>query len=118
LKKGIIAARFESYYPKFRVENGQAAFEKDNDNGYCDVAVTKKYIYCLFSGRSVDEYGGQALKANNIFVFDWELNPVTSYLLDCDVQAIAVSEDDSYLYSSSIIDDEFELIKFEMIKRL
>lgn len=118
LKKGIIAARFESYYPKFRVENGQAAFEKDNDNGYCDVAATKKYIYCLFSGRSVDEYGGQALKANNIFVFDWELNPVTSYLLDCDVQAIAVSEDDSYLYSSSIIDDEFELIKFEMIKRL
>jgi hypothetical protein len=115
LKLQEVSERFESYYPKFSVHNGRMRFEKDNKTGYMDVAETKEYIYCLYSGRSDNEYSGLSLKANNIYVFDWNLNPIICYELDYEITAIKVTEDDQKLYSFALNkDDIMTLIQWDL----
>lgn len=75
-----------------KTENTKKAFVKG--------AVTNQYIYLIYSGNlRVDEnwsYG------NQIFVYDWDGNPVRRLFLDKYIFAIAVSEDDTMIYSYDV----------------
>lgn len=66
--------------------------------GYLGGSVTNKYIYLLFSGKLQKEENFNL--SNEIFVFDWEGNPIKKLLLDRVVSHIAVSDDDKIIYAS------------------
>jgi hypothetical protein len=107
--------------------HGEIAQFSPSGDGYTRGSVGKKpgskiflinatcsdnYIYLLYSNKVIANDPDNAYRSNNVLVFDWEGNPVTSLLLDIEVNRIAVDENDSYMYAYS--DGTEQLVKFEL----
>lgn len=92
------------------------AVKRDNRFGYIDLSVSDNFIYLLLSGRTMERYGNDAFAANRVLVFDWDGEPVRSFLLEKDTRTIAVDESDNNLYA--FIDEEDPLIlKYALPKK-
>lgn len=104
-------------YPNYKPEDGNgsfsAAMSRDNKLGYLDVSATDKYVYALYSGRSQGSEGYAAFESNEIFVFDWQGNPVKKYKLDVPVTKICVDTADRVIYAISKRPDP-ELVSFNL----
>lgn len=105
-----------SFHPEIKIyDSGRIASSRRSPLGFMDTSVTSDYIYALFSGRTYVEYGENCDKSKKIYVFDWNLNPVCSYILEYDTQSIAVSENNEEMYAFGITEDnEVELMKYEL----
>ena len=91
-----------------------AAIKKETKMAFISACATSKYIYLLYSGRSINGDVNLAFKSNTILVFDWKGNPTKRYNLDTDVNIITVSEDDRSVYAIKITTDDTNLIKFKL----
>ncbi len=118
-KNNFLIKSFQTYFPIFsdliNTDSKAIATSKDNKLGYTNFAVTSKYIYAPYSGRTFDKHSGKSFKTNKIYVFDWELNPVKIFELDYDIWTIAVSEDDKKAYSIVLTDNlKMELVFWDL----
>lgn len=83
----------------FQTSNGNArsAFTKDSDVGYLSLTSSKRYIYALFSGKTMGTKN--YMYSNIIRVVDWEgKESFQIHTEDFELKRIAVSEDDRYIY--------------------
>jgi len=67
---------------------------------YVDVDASDQYVYALFKG-SAFQAGVPARLSYRVDVFTWDGDYVTELIMDHDLNEIAVTEDDSFLYGAS-----------------
>lgn len=74
---------------------------ESNKMGFLDISSDENYIYCLYSGRSINDYGtrSQAFKGEDIFVFDWKGNPITRYKLNEEIVKFTVDSRSKIIYA-------------------
>jgi hypothetical protein len=74
---------------------------ESNKMGFLDISSDENYIYCLYSGRSINEYKtrSQAFKGEDIFVFDWKGNPITRYKLNEEIVKFTVDSKSKMIYA-------------------
>jgi len=110
--------RFVGYLPEFKIKPGKGIGISPNHDiplGILHHAITDEYIYVLYSGKSINDHGGaSAFEANIIYVFDWKLNPICSYLLDQHIKCFSVTEDNKAIYSVALIGEEQEIVSWEI----
>lgn len=80
-----------------------AAITPKEHVGVRSLAVSDKYVYALYVGRTFEEIlrGGQkqeGLRSRQLLVFDWEGNPVRLLELDKELFSIAYDEKEDCLY--------------------
>jgi len=69
-------------------------FDPESNIGYVDAKATEKYIYLLYFGNSRKDIVDKGLDgARNIFVFDWDGNPIKNFTLDIGLSNIDVWKD-------------------------
>lgn len=100
---------YPAYKPELSGDSYAAAMSRHNKLGYINIAVTKKYIYALYSGKTTVEHALSAFHGNAVRVYDWEGNFLKEFIFDIDVSSICVSDDDTMLYAVGLVDD-FELL--------
>lgn len=104
-------------YPQFTVQNEgegmSSPITKDCICAFRDIYATDKYIYSLYSGKTISKLGEKAFEAQNIYVFDWEGNPVIHYRLDVPINNMAVLSNNKRIYAISNL-PEPTLIEFEI----
>lgn len=66
--------------------------------GYVDLAASEARIYALFSGRTREGHGGNAVFGRYVHVYDWDGKLVDVLELDSDLLAISVDPHDQVLY--------------------
>lgn len=67
--------------------------------GFTDLAGTDRYVYGLFSGRSVED-PGTPWATTEVQLYTWDGGYVTSFHLDRAAETIAVHRADSWIYAS------------------
>lgn len=88
------------------------ATKRESKKFFVDVTCSDNYIYVLYSNKVIGDDSVIANRSNNVLVFNWKGNPITSLLLDIEVDHIAIDENDSYLYAYSKKTEQ--LVKFEL----
>lgn len=63
-------------------ENGGISYSKDGLIGFCGVDCDDKYVYILYSGRTYAEHELKSHYCENLFIYDWDGNPIKHYILD------------------------------------
>lgn len=111
----VINSNKPSYLPTLTKTGDRIHMSKLNNFAYINFSATEKYIYLLYSGKSIADSGLDATFGNVIHVYDWELNKICEYVLDHEIQSIGVSPDDKYLYSFGTVLNDVELLKWELI---
>ena len=74
-------------------------FASEEQKGF-SVYCTKQAIYCFYAERKPIE--GEANRSLYIFVFDWQLNPLTCYAMPAASPNCFVTADDCFIYTSII----------------
>lgn len=90
--------RFEGWAPK-RIMNSDANtfaanLETTNKFGFISSSSTENFIYLLFSGK---DFSNDPYSSNIVLKYDWKGRGISKYLLDNQVNQIAVSPDDKFL---------------------
>lgn len=92
--------------------------KKNQVNGFISAAASDRYIYVLYSGKSLNvntvEDLTQTYLSKYIYVFDWKGNPVKRYELDQEVRSVAVDQKDSILYAATYKNNEPHLIQYNL----
>jgi hypothetical protein len=90
------------FLPAFSVGEGERgpamATGDDLRFGYVDLAVTDRYVFGLFSGRTRGQAEEDASLGRYVHVFTWDGDLVDVLELDADASAIEASETGSELY--------------------
>jgi hypothetical protein len=86
--------------PEFYTDNDvpgtfSANFTRENRYGFLSTSVNEQFIYMLFSGKQ----GKSVYESSKVLVFDWQGNPHKMYILDREVNQIAIDPFDNYLYA-------------------
>jgi len=79
---------------------GQIVDEKtglENRTFFCDVEVTKDFVFALYMDQDYD-VSYREPKEMTVFVFDWDLSPKASFVLDEYIRDIAVDPGQKKLY--------------------
>lgn len=88
--------------PEFKGQDDKqgisAAFKKNNRFGYINTASNDKYVYVLYSGKTLKDNGLDAFNSTDVIVFDWDGNPVGYLKLSNKVSCIAVNREGTTLY--------------------
>jgi hypothetical protein len=82
------------HFPKFLIlENGPIiGNSKETIEGFRSISCDSDYIYLLYSGKSMKKYEMDAFSGNKIYVYNWQGEPVISYLVDSDIKSIFVKD--------------------------
>ena len=84
---------------------------------FASATVSDRYIYLLYTGKQVEnnsrEAHVEAALSNEVFVVDWDGNPVRRLILDKRIRSIAVDDNDQNLYASSY-EENPKLIVFKL----
>lgn len=75
-----------------------ATFKKNNRFGYISTASNDKYVYVLYSGKTLKDNELDAFNSADVIVFDWDGNPVSYFKLLKKVSSIAVNREGTILY--------------------
>lgn len=92
--------------------SGSVGIRQNSKKRFVSASATDNYIYLLYSGKEIRDYLCNAVRSNRLLVLDWQGNPVTKLLLDIEVNQIAVSENDEYLFAYA--NDLGKLVRFEL----
>ena len=89
------------HFPMFETGTNGAAvvFKKEDRAGITGMCVGKKYVYGLYSDRTMADYGEGAYNAPYLLVWDWNGNPVKAYKLPKPLYGFAL--DGTVLYGLS-----------------
>lgn len=71
------------HFPLFeKGTNGPTViFKKEDKAGITGICADKKYVYGLYSDKTMEDFGEGAYNAPYLFVWDWNGNPVKAYEL-------------------------------------
>jgi len=102
LRKSVVGP--QGFFPVYEPTStdGKSVLVMDNQNtrfGYIDAAVTDRFMFTLYSGRSRKDFPGKANFGEDIHVFDWAGNLLQVFKLDNDVLAITVDQKAEILYA-------------------
>ena len=93
--------RMEGEAPDFKGSDSpsgmSAVMTDENIYGFISSSTTDDFIYLLYSGKT--RVQGNENYADEIWVYDWDGNPIKKFLLDQEVNQIAVSPNDEFLIS-------------------
>lgn len=80
------------HFPKFNIfENGPiVGNSKETKEGFRSISCDSNYIYLLYSGKSMKDYDMDAFTGNKIYVYNWQGDPVVSYITDSDLKSIFI----------------------------
>ena len=106
-----LVSKQENAYAHYDYTSG--AHDGTAPEHYIDACTTEDYVYTLYSGRSLKEYGLKCFQSNLIHVYDWEGKLVKKLQLDIDVQQIAVTKDNRKIYAIADLPDPV-LVVFEL----
>ena len=107
----VLKSKQEKAYANYNHANG--AHYQSSLHYSVDACTTEDYVYMLYSGRSLKEYGLKCFHGNLVLVYDWDGNLVKKLQLDVDVKHIAVSKDNRKLYAIADLPDPV-LVVFEI----
>ncbi len=79
---------------------------------YSSLTADDNFVYCLYSGRTEKEYPDEELYCNQVFVFDWEGNPVKMLQTDVEISKITVDSKGEFLYGTAA--DYTDIYKFNL----
>jgi len=65
--------------------------------GFWNIKTTEKYIYMIFSGKTLKEHKKRPC-GNYIYVYDWDGNPVKSYIINGGVYRFAIDKIQNRIY--------------------
>lgn len=112
---GDIVKEWDKYItkPLFTENNGKITYDDKNLDGFLNIKMTENYIYCNYSGKTYSEAISQNIysKPNEIFVFDYNGNPVRKIVPNYPMFYFDVSKDDKYIYSY-VEDHTGKIIKY------
>lgn len=72
------------FFPRFiRQETGKLiTFKRNTVQGFCGIDTDGKFVYLLYSGKSVEEVGLTAAHSgSHLLVYDWNGHPIVHYRL-------------------------------------
>ncbi|AUC21956.1 MULTISPECIES: BF3164 family lipoprotein [Polaribacter] len=79
---------------------------KTTQKSFINGAVTNKYIYLIFSGHQRKNRSEADRKkwtyGKQVYVYDWDGNPIKKITLDRYIYTLGISDDDSTIYSYDI----------------
>lgn len=110
-------AYYESMPNDITIQGGdgysQAFFTKKSKLGYLDIASSKKYVYALYSGLTLDDPNCEYGKI--IKVISWDGNENFEIKTDRGLRSIEVDTDDLNLYGISLNEEKgTEIVKFKL----
>lgn len=90
-------------YPIYRTEGNEkyrtAPMSAENKMGFISAYATDRYVYLLYSDRTLKDYKEKAFMGNVIYQIDWDGNPVSKYETDLPLSQICVSNSDDMVYA-------------------
>ena len=90
-------------YPIYRTEENEkyrtAPMSAENKMGFISAYATDRYVYLLYSDRTLKDYKEKAFMGNVIYQIDWDGNPVSKYETDLPLLQICVSNSDDMVYA-------------------
>lgn len=88
---------FPQYTPYDHSQNEvDANFKADNIKGGLSTYATDKFIYILYSGKTLSDPDHNY--SNTVYVLDWNGNEVYKYVLDQNLSCICIDCNDQFLY--------------------
>jgi hypothetical protein len=97
-----------------RIGKGTMAQQSEETFGFKNLCVTNRFIYCSFSKENFKKLIPNTANANYLFVFSWNGEIHTIYLLDHSVRTIAISPDDRLFYGTTIIDNDVKIVEYAL----
>ena len=83
--------------------------------GFTHLCTTSQHVYALYSGKYIKDYPGPDVAfGDQVFVFDWEGNPVVSYRLDREVVTIFVDEAGEKLYAGTEVANGIDIVVYAL----
>lgn len=88
--------------------------ERDDSEpkGFVDITSNNSFIYALYSGKAKKDF--KYTNGGEIMVFDWDLNPVSKYVLDESLSHFALDDSNNRIYGIAVKDHEPVIVYFEM----
>jgi hypothetical protein len=110
-------AKIENEYPVYKKRNdgGEGVMTgAKGKNGYIAVYATEKFVYAIFSGKTVlEQHGNTNFEGNLLRLFDWNGVPVKEYELDVPCSYLCVSDDDRKIWAVASNPD-ITLVSFDL----
>jgi len=99
-----------NYIPKFTIVNSSGSSNKlivdiAEPLAYLDIAISKKYIFGLYSGKTEKQLRKSSEIANDIYVFDLEGNIKYKFILDISIRGLAVDQESQKIYGITTDED-------------
>jgi hypothetical protein len=92
------------------------SFSALNNSAFIDVEATDEYIYALYGDRNYKEHGQGVFFGNYVLVFSWEGELLKKIQLDLETNCIAVTMDDSKLYTIVELGDKDNIYVYNLNK--
>jgi hypothetical protein len=110
-------AKIENEYPVYKKrsdgEDG-VMMGAEGKNGYIAAYATEKFVYAIFSGKTVlEQHGNANFEGKLLRIFDWNGVPVKEYELDVLCSYLCVSDDDSKIWAVAST-PEIAMVSFEL----
>ena len=95
-----VEKRYISFPQKYRYQGDHyMGISKEEQYSYINGVATDSYVFLIYSGRSVQEYGLRAFYGTSVFVFNWDGKKVAELTTDVDLVAIEISPTGDALYA-------------------
>jgi hypothetical protein len=105
--------RFCEYAPDEGGRGYGSAIKPTNRNGYADIYTTEKYVYLLYSGKTILEYREKMLESNQLKIYDWSGQLLKEIELDIPCKYFCVSPDDKNMWAIAEI-PEPTIVRFDL----
>ena len=111
------------HYSKYKMVNGgpnrgkSASFKLNNKIGFINVRVTDSLIFALYTGKKIKNYkeGSMAFYANDIYIFNWQGEPVKHYHTSEDMARIEVKQNNNTIKLYALtVQPEPKLYKYKL----
>jgi hypothetical protein len=107
----ILIDKIEKTYPRYKPEDNGMSYSSmmdwGNTVGYISLAVTDRFIYALYCGKTYEELkketGSIMLTGNQLRIFDWTGRMVRTCTLDVSCRYIGATNDDSRLWAMACL---------------
>ncbi|NDV81663.1 BF3164 family lipoprotein [Bacteroides sp. 51] len=110
LERQILFSKYE-YSPSTSSDMNSITSSENTDRGAMCFYNTDKYIYVVYNPENERLYMHPEKRKNELWIFDWDGNPIKALLPDKDITTIAVDEKDNYIYG---VDKNCELFRINI----
>lgn len=90
------------------------SYSSNNLFGFCDMTVSKDYIFTLYSGKTYRQHKNNVDQGKIILIFDWNSSHVRTYHLPLNCSSISYDEEQQTIYALSKERDKAEIITLNL----